>query len=493
MKFKYKYVLFMIFIILCSLSCVIAVDNNQSSSFDDNSYTTIITNDNNDYQKNSIIQEKESSNIASTSQKNYSIYSTDNTQEKEYYGVGNFGSNVMSVTIYEISNDKINPVFTKNEKSVTAEYTENNNLTKDGINKLISIVNDFNGIMNSYNVTQKYLFATASLRKIDNTNEVTDSVLNSTNLDIHLISGEEEAELGFEAVKYTDLTTDNGVLIDMGGGSTEVITFFNKTPSQVDSMPIGSLSTYKEYVNLEFPNETEIKNIKIRTQEELNKINFNNTFPFDDLYGNGGTLYTVRNVLTYLGDISNDTYVIPVSKLDSLLAKLLENSTKTSEIISAVDNSRINTLLPGIVMTKEISEYFKIQNIHFCKSKLDEGVIYRLMENKKDTEKENQSNSIIDYNDVVSNHDIPVTLNNAYAVINNMKINVTHTVNLLKDNEPQENNPANDSKNNINDESDAITVSDNGAFSLTENSYIPAAVLAVLSILIASVVIYRKR
>ena len=74
-----------------------------------------------------------------------------------------------------------------------------------------------------------------------------------------------------------------------------------------------------------------------------------------------------------------------------------------------------------------------------------------------------------------------------------MKINVTHTVNLLKANEPQENNPANDSKNNINDESDAITVSDNGSFSLTENSYIPAAVLAVLSILIASVVVYRKK
>ena len=268
MKFKYNYVLFMIFIILCSLSCVAAMNYNQSNQIDDNSYTTTINKDYYDYQKNSIIQEKESSIITGNSQKNYSIYSTDNTPEKpekEYYGVGNFGSNVMSVTIYEISNDKINPVFTKNEKSVTAEYTENNNLTKDGINKLISIVNDFNGIMNSYNVTQKYLFATASLRKIDNTNEVTDSVLNSTNLDIHLISGEEEAELGFEAVKYTDLTTDNGVLIDMGGGSTEVITFFNKTPSQVDSMPIGSLSTYKEYVNLEFPNETEIKNIKIRT------------------------------------------------------------------------------------------------------------------------------------------------------------------------------------------------------------------------------------
>ena len=279
----------------------------------------------------------------------------------------------------------------------------------------------------------------------------------------------------------------------MGGGSTEVITFFNKTPSQIDSMPIGSLSSYKEYVNLEFPNETEIENIKIRTQEELNKINFNNTFPFDDLYGNGGTLYTVRNVLTYLGDISNDTYVIPVSKLDSLLAKLLENSTRTSEIISAVDNSRINTLLPGIVMTKEISEYFKIQNIHFCKSKLDEGVIYRLMENKKDTEKENQSNSIIDYKYVVSNHDIPVTLNNAYAVINNNRIYMTSAVDLMEAKDTPESNPADNSENKLNNENDAITVSDNGAFSLTENSYIPAAVLAILSVLIVSLVVYRKK
>ena len=146
----------MIFIILCSLSCVAAMDYNQSNQIDDNSYTTTINKDYYDYQKNSIIQEKESSNIASTSQKDYSIYTKDNApekQEKEYYGVGNFGSNVMSVTIYEIGNNQITPVFTKNEKSVTAEYTENNNLTKEGINKLISIVNDFNGIK----VVEKYM------------------------------------------------------------------------------------------------------------------------------------------------------------------------------------------------------------------------------------------------------------------------------------------------------------------------------------------------
>jgi len=149
---------------------------------------------------------------------------------KKYYGIVDLGSNVLSLKIYEEENNEISIALTEDKTSVTAEYKEDNELSQEGINQLITILKDFDGILNSYNVDQKYFFATASLRKIDNTDEVITSVKNQSGIDLHVLTGEEEAKVGFDAVKFTDLTDDNGLLIDLGGGSCEVIPFVNKTP-----------------------------------------------------------------------------------------------------------------------------------------------------------------------------------------------------------------------------------------------------------------------
>lgn len=108
-------------------------------------------------------------------------------------------------------------MFSLSEKSVTAIYVENNNLTKKGIDELVSVLKDFNDVMNLVKVKTKFVFATASLRKIDNSAEVIATVKKKVGLDIILLSGEKEAKTSFNSVKDTDLTTYNGIVIDLGG------------------------------------------------------------------------------------------------------------------------------------------------------------------------------------------------------------------------------------------------------------------------------------
>ena len=143
---------------------------------------------------------------------------TDSTKnESPLYGIVDIGSNTMELDIYKIKNSgKPKSVFSLSEKSVTAIYVENNNLTKKGIDELVSVLNDFNDVMDLVNVKTKYVFATAILRKIDNTEDVIATVKKKVGLDIHLLSGEKEANTSFNAVKDTDLTTDKGIVIDLG-------------------------------------------------------------------------------------------------------------------------------------------------------------------------------------------------------------------------------------------------------------------------------------
>lgn len=290
----------------------------------------------------------------------------------------------MSLNIYEDDNGELISLLNDNRQSVTAqkEYITNNSLNQKGIEKLIEMITDFYNIMDSMNVNVRYSFATASLRKINNCDEVLTVVKNSTGIDLHILSGEDEAYYGFIAVKYRDITDyDEGLIIDIGGGSSEVVDFIIKNSVTMESMPIGSRSCYEEYVSGMFPNETEILNIQNRVEMELAKLVVNHTFHVDNLYGNGGTIYTIKRILIYLGYIDNQTWVIPSSTLDNLLTKLMENSTETERIINEIDPSRLYTLMPGLIIAKQISTHFNVSYVHFCRGMLEEGVAYRLIEN----------------------------------------------------------------------------------------------------------------
>ena len=281
MKFKLIY-LVMIIVIFSSIAAVSAGELNETLTADvsddlaledDNVLTVSQDNPLEDYRDESIL------NISGNEDNVVLHKDDDSTKESEspLYGIVDIGSNSMELRIYEIKKSgKPKSVFSLSEKSVTAIYVENNTLSEKGIDEFVSIMKDFNVVMDLLKVKTKYAFATASLRKIDNSAEVIAAVKKKVGLDIHLLSGEKEAMTSFNAVKDSELTTDQGIVIDLGGGSCEVIDFVNKTVITSESMPIGSNSIYTDYVSEMFPNGTEIKEIENRVLDELKKLSVTN-------------------------------------------------------------------------------------------------------------------------------------------------------------------------------------------------------------------------
>ena len=353
----------------------VTVDNTKENSHDEN----ISTN------KNNIILEKSNEETLKS--------------ENPLYGIVDIGSNTMVLEIFKIKdNGKPKSVFSLSEKSVTSIYVKNNNLTKEGIDKLVSVLKDYNEAMDLVKVKTKYVFATASLRKIDNTEEVIVAVKKKVGLDIHLLSGEKEASTSFNSVKDTELTTNDGIIIDLGGGSCEVIDFVNKTVITSESMPLGVSSCYKEHVNGMFPNETEAKAIENRVLSELKKLIVNNTIKRNDMFGIGGSSKTLKKVLVYLEYIDNDSDHIPISMLDELFDEINAPTRENYESILNINAERINTFIPGLIITKTIAKYFNVTYLHFCKNGVREGILNEIIanENNETDYKQNVSLNITD-------------------------------------------------------------------------------------------------
>lgn len=409
----------MIIVIFSSIAAVSADELNETLTADvsddlaledDNVLTVSQDNPLEDYRDESIL------NISGNEDNVVLHKDDDSTKESEspLYGIVDIGSNSMELRIYEIKKSgKPKSVFSLSEKSVTAIYVENNTLSEKGIDEFVSIMKDFNVVMDLLKVKTKYAFATASLRKIDNSAEVIAAVKKKVGLDIHLLSGEKEAMTSFNAVKDSELTTDQGIVIDLGGGSCEVIDFVNKTVITSESMPIGSNSIYVDYVSEMFPNGTEIKEIENRVLDELKKLSVTNDTQRHDLFGLGGSVKTIKKVLVYFESIDDDTDCIPVSMMDSLLDIFSQPTKDNYQTILNINSERINTFVPGLVITRTIANYFNISYLHFCKNTVRDGIMAEILENesRETKEKQNVSLNVSDISIAIDeNAEIPVTL-----------------------------------------------------------------------------------
>ena len=381
MQSKKFIILFIFLLSILTISSVSAKDLNTTDS-------GMLNRDSNQNVKldSSHVNQSISSSNANVNEAFSSSHSLQNDKPKGIYGIVDFGTNVLTLNIYDVNNNEITKILDISETSVISNYTQDNRLTPQGIEKLISQLENYSEIMRSKGVTNEYIFATASLRNLDNRYEVVAAVKDRLGIYINVISVEKEAEFGFKAVREMDLTTDNGLLIDLGGGSCEIIYFINKTPITVDNMPFGSNSAYKQYVSGTFPNETERLEIKNRTLNELKKLAIKYS-SYDDLFGNGGTVYTIKLMLISLGFIDENESFVPVSKLDELLDNIKDDTEENRQKIIDVAPGRLYTLIPGIIILKTILEYYNVKYLHFCSGQITDGVLYELLENESSKDK----------------------------------------------------------------------------------------------------------
>ena len=290
------------------------------------------------------------------------------------YGIVDIGSNTIRFKIYDYMNGKVRHSVSNKKTAGLIAFKEDGKLNEAGINVLVSTLKKFNKHMEELGVDEAYYFATASLRNIDNTEEVLDIVKNKLDINIHVLSPDDEATLSFEIIKEKDLYGNDGILIDVGGGSSEINVFKNKTPVEDVSLPIGSLVMYQEYVSLMFPDENEKKQIQERVLKEIKNSGIKK-HSREIMTGVGGSVRSIKRLLRYLNMIDHNTKLIPISLLDELLNELRHNTKEDYNKVLQIKAERIHTLIPGLLIVKTIAEYFDVKYLHVTNYSIREGVL----------------------------------------------------------------------------------------------------------------------
>lgn len=295
-------------------------------------------------------------------------------------GVIDLGSNTIRLTVYRIKDHSFKILFTQKTMAGLVGYVQDGYLKQGGIDKACEVLSNYKSIFENFEINDLNVFATASLRNIKNTDEAVSKILERTGLKVEVISGEEEAILDFEGATQ-NIDMNNGLLVDIGGGSTELVTYNNSNIVMPVSIPVGSLSLYTKYVEKILPKKRECKKMRKIVEKELEKSIEQKKYPI--ICGVGGTVRAVLKLNNFMFSMAATNNEVTVEHLRYILETLNEKNSSSLNLILKICPDRIHTIIPGLCLLRTIASRYESETIMVSSYGVREGYLYdRVIKNK---------------------------------------------------------------------------------------------------------------
>jgi len=225
-----------------------------------------------------------------------------------------------------------------------------------------------------------YAVTTEAVRKASNSDEVINKLKKATGVNFEIISGDDEAKYTLMAVEnQVDILYpnehDSFVLVDIGGGSTELIfNYRDKVFSK--SFPIGIVTISQKYdANIEVIEEV-LPKLMSEMQDFCDEIyaKYGKVDKFVATAGTPTTIAALKHELTYKTYDANlvEGTILQKPELDFYRDKLMSMSIE--ERIKAVGAGRVEVINTGVAIYKELFNIVDIKESVVIDFGLVEGV-----------------------------------------------------------------------------------------------------------------------
>ena len=278
----------------------------------------------------------------------------------ERFAAIDIGTNTILMLIAEFQNREKFQVLTDEHSLARLGQGIGSNqkrILDEAIDRAKKILINYKNICNKYQVDKIYAVATSAMRDAENREKVKNIFEEILNTEIEIISGEKEARFSFSGAIEDE---NDSVVIDIGGGSTEII-FGNKEKiKERQSLQIGAVRLKEQYFLDNPVDKKHLKNAENAVIEELGLIN--NVHPFTKVYAVAGTPTTLAGIFMNLKEF--DRNFIQGYQMDIVDIRLLfESFCKMSveEIINkySVNPNRADVITAGTLILIKILEHIK--------------------------------------------------------------------------------------------------------------------------------------
>lgn len=298
-------------------------------------------------------------------------------------GVIDIGSNTVRLVVYRFNQknieniEDVEKILNESHFVGLVEYIDGNVLTYNGVMKLIEALTAHKELINEIQCDEVYCFATASLRNLKNANDIIFKVKSELDFDVDIISGEQEVHYDYIGVSDC-IKEKRGVGLDLGGGSCQIFSFADDNIINSDSFNIGSLVTYKNYVDGLLPTKKEIKKIKKFVKKNLLNNKALKGIGYEKVYAIGGSARAGAKLhKAFVGNDGNASdYILTVEQIDEMIKTIYKMDIKGISFICHVIPERVYTIIPGLIILRTICKYIGAEKIQTVKGSVREGYLW---------------------------------------------------------------------------------------------------------------------
>lgn len=297
-------------------------------------------------------------------------------------GIIDIGSNSVRLAIYERTAAGAHRIIdgSKRHARLSQKVEADGSLGEAAVNGLIGIIRHFCLICSHYKIGNANIraIATAAIRNAPNRQHVIAQLASATGLQVEILSGEEEASFGFLGM-INSMDEQDGFLIDIGGGSTELSLFRNREIVHSVSFPFGCVNLNKRFADNGLLDNSSLKRLEAFIHGALATSPWAASAPGLPLIGLGGTaraLAKIHQGITNYPFAYPHNYSVSAQEVDSLLESLRMMPVNRRTKIPGMAKDRADIVVPGLVVLQAVYRAIQATEYRVCGAGLRDGLFF---------------------------------------------------------------------------------------------------------------------
>ncbi|NEO26045.1 MAG: Ppx/GppA family phosphatase [Kamptonema sp. SIO4C4] len=303
-------------------------------------------------------------------------------------GAIDVGTNSIHLVIVEIEPQL--PAFTiiareKDTVRLGDRDPHTGNLTPEAIERAVNTLQRCKDLATSFNAHSLIATATSAVREAPNGREFIKQVEKTIGIQINLISGQEEARRIYLGV-LSGLEFDHHphVIIDIGGGSTELVLADRYEARFLSSTKVGAVRLTQEYITTDPVSSEELNYLRAYVRGMLER-------PIDEIrksldWGEKprlvGTSGTIETLVVLLAKRDEDNFPNPLNgytvkrkHLEELTKDLAKMDFQERCDVPGMSEKRAEIIIAGAIILTEAMKMLNIEELTICERALREGMI----------------------------------------------------------------------------------------------------------------------
>jgi len=262
------------------------------------------------------------------------------------------------------------------------------NLAKTGkldpraIEKSLGALRRMKQIAEGFQVSELKTIATCAVREAANGEDFVRRAQEELGIQIEVIGAQQEARLAFASVQRAfDLTNQHVAVVDIGGGSTEIVLAFGDLVEAVYTTQLGAVRLSEVYTDTATPEG--FAALVDGIDRHLRKHTKNPVFVPHILFGSGGTFTSLAAmVMAAKGQDAMPVrgYLVSRAEVRHLLDRLRKIPVKDRASVPGLSPDRADIIVAGLAIIDRVMERFEVNSVQVHNRGVRDGLLLSMIE-----------------------------------------------------------------------------------------------------------------